>query len=68
MSKSNPLVDVLPAKYRRYVYALATAAAFLYALWLASNGDWRRFVAAILASLVSGTAHANTPKTPKKKG
>lgn len=57
---SNPLTDVVPAKARKYVYALAFVVANGYAVYQATQGDWAEFVAALTASLVPGTAYSNT--------
>lgn len=54
------LTDLIPAKYRRYVYAVAALLAFAYGLWEASNGDWHQFVVGLLGAIVSALAHANT--------
>jgi TRAP-type C4-dicarboxylate transport system permease small subunit len=58
---SNPLVDVLPPKYRRYAYALLSLAGLAYAAYTLAGGNWRVALGSLLASLVGGTAHANTP-------
>lgn len=57
---TNPLTDLIPAKYRRYVYAVAAAAMFVYGIYQATEGDWTAFVVALVGSLVPATAHANT--------
>ena len=59
---TNPLTDLIPAKYRRYVYAVAACILFVYGLYLAADGDWVAFALAIIGSLVPATAHANTAK------
>ena len=56
----NPLT-VIPAKYRRFVYAVLTLAALGLAAWKGAEGDWTEFVALLLGSLGFGTATANTP-------
>lgn len=64
----NPLAvltDLIPAKYRKYVYALAALAAFAYGIYEAAGGDWRQFGIALVGSLVSALAHANTDAAPK---
>jgi len=61
----NPLTDLIPARYRQYVYALATVAAFLYGLWQVSEGDWKQFGAAVAAALIGGLATSNTRSEPK---
>jgi len=54
------VLTLIPAKYRKYLYAAVALGAFLFGLWQASNGDWRQFVGALFAALVAATAHANT--------
>ena len=56
---TNPLT-LVPAKYRKYVYAAATIALFLYAVYQSVDGDWKKFAAALVAALITATAHANT--------
>lgn len=58
---TNPLAEVIPAKYRRYVYLVAAALLFGYALWEVAAGDIRTFIVSIVSSLVSGLAASNTP-------
>lgn len=57
---SNPLTEVIPAAYRRYVYLVAAAALFIYGLYEVSNGDVRTFVVSLVSALVSGLAASNT--------
>lgn len=57
---SNPLTDLLPAKYRKWVYRVAAAAAFIFGIWQLADGDWKQFVVGLLASLVPGLAASNT--------
>lgn len=56
------LTDLIPARYRRQVYALLTLAATVFAVYQASDGDWAAFVAGVLTALTGGMARANTPK------
>lgn len=60
----NPLsllADVIPAKARKYVYALVATALFVYSLWEVSGGDIKSFLIALGSSLVTALAAANTP-------
>ena len=63
---SNPLTELIPAQYRKYVYLVAAAALFVYGLWQVSAGDVKAFVVALVSALVSGLAASNTsaPSTP----
>jgi hypothetical protein len=54
------LTDLIPAKYRRYVYAIAALLAFAYGVWQAVDGDWRQFAISLIGSAVTALAHANT--------
>lgn len=56
----NPLTELIPAQYRKYVYVAAAAAVFVYGLWQASEGDWQAFVVALVGSLVPTLAASNT--------
>ncbi len=57
----NILTDVIPARYRRYVYAAVTLAALVWGAWEASQGDWQVFVGSLISALVTATAASNTP-------
>ena len=56
----NPLTDVLPAKVRKYVYALLALGALVLAAYQAAGGDWLEFAGLFLGSLGFGTASSNT--------
>lgn len=58
------LTDIIPAKYRKYVYAVGALAALGYGVYETVNGDWRAFVPAFAGALLSALAHANTSPTP----
>lgn len=57
---SNPLTDVLPAKVRRWIYAIVFLVGLILAVWTASDGDWLKFVAALAVALQSAMAGSNT--------
>jgi hypothetical protein len=59
---SNPLVDILPPKYRKAAYGVLALAGLLYSAYTVAGGDWHVALGSLFASLVLGTAHANTPK------
>ena len=64
---ANPLsllADVIPAAARKYVYALAAAALFVYSLWEVAGGDLRTFFVSLGSALVAALAAANTPASP----
>ena len=58
----NPLTEVLPAKARKYVYAVLALAALALGAYKVSGGDWLAFAGLLLGSLGFGTAASNTPK------
>lgn len=60
------LFDVIPVKYRRLTYLLATLALFVYGLWEASNGDWRTFAGSLLTALVTALAAGNSVPVGKE--
>lgn len=60
MATNNPLTELIPAQYRKYVYGVATLLAAVYALWQVSGGDWEQFAASGIAALVAGLATSNT--------
>ena len=55
----NPLTDVIPAKARKYVYAVVTLAALVYGAVEASNGDTRALIGSLIAALVTALAASN---------
>ena len=61
---TNPLTDVLPAKVRRYLYAAAFLAAWVFAIYQATQGDWKQFTGSLLAGLVPLLAASNTDVPP----
>lgn len=63
----NPLsllADVIPAKARKYVYAVVATALFVYSLWEVSGGDVKSFLIALGSAAVTALAAANTPAAP----
>lgn len=60
----NPLNDIIPARYRKVVYAVIALAALVFGIWQASDGDWTVFVGSLLAALVTATAASNTDVPP----
>ena len=65
---TNPLYEIIPAKARKYVYGLAFLAGLLWTLWQASEGDWKEFVGALVATLIPLLAASNTAvKSPPQR-
>jgi hypothetical protein len=56
----KPLIDIVSAKARKYIYAVLSAAVAVYGLWEASQGDWRAFGVAVATTVVALMATANT--------
>ena len=64
---ANPLsllADVIPAKARKYVYAIVATALFVYGLWEVAAGDVKSFLIALGTAAVTALAAANTPAAP----
>lgn len=61
---TNPLTDVLPAKARKYVYAVLALAALVLAAYQATQGDWLAFAVALVGALTGGTAASNVNPEP----
>jgi hypothetical protein len=57
----NPLYEVLPAKARKYVYAVLSLAALVFSVYQASGGDWVLLVGGLITALTAATAASNTP-------
>jgi len=57
---TNPLFDVIPAKARKYVYAVLALAAIVFAAYQVSDGDWVQLVGALIVALTGATAASNT--------
>lgn len=61
---NNPLTELIPAQYRKYVYSVAAAAVFVYSIYLGTEGDWVAFAVALVSSLVPTLAASNTGNVP----
>ena len=57
---TNPLYEVIPAKVRKYVYAVLALAAIVFAAYQASDGDWVQLVGGLIVALTGATAASNT--------
>lgn len=60
MNPMSMLTDLIPAKARKYVYAIAALLAFAYGVYSACDGDWTKFGTSLVVALVNALAHANT--------
>jgi hypothetical protein len=60
----NILIDIVPARYRKVIYALVALLALLFSIWQASNGNWEQFIFGVIASLTTTTASVNTIAQP----
>lgn len=60
----NALVDIIPPKGRKYLYAVLAAALAVYAIWQAVDGDWTQFSVALATALVNIMAAGNVNTTP----
>lgn len=61
----NPLTDLIPARYRKYLYALAFVASFVYAIYEANGHDWQRTIGALVGAVLAALAHGNTATASK---
>lgn len=57
---TNPLEDIVPASWRKKVYAILALAALIWAIYQTSEGDWTQFVSGLLVALTTATAASNT--------
>lgn len=55
----NPLTDLIPANYRKYIYLAASVASTVYGIWQATNHNWPAFAAGVVSALVTALAHGN---------
>lgn len=55
------LTNVIPSRYRQYVYAILTLVALVWGVYEASAGDWKSFVGGLIVALTTATAASNTP-------
>lgn len=60
--------DLIPAKYRKYLYALAALAAFVYGVYEANGHDWRKTAGALAGAFLLALAHGNTDAAPEVEG
>lgn len=61
------LIDLIPAKARKYVYAILTIVVFIYGVWQAAGGDWGQFIVSLVTSAVGTLATANTDVDPEDR-
>lgn len=54
------LIDLIPAKYRQYLYAVLSATVAVYGIWQAVEGDWTQFTVSLITALTGVLATANT--------
>lgn len=57
---SNPLKDLVPARYRKKVYAGLSLVAIGFTVYQAADGDIVQAVAGFVAALTGATASSNT--------
>lgn len=57
----NPLNNAIPAKYRKYTYALGFVGGLAYTAYSAAGGDVKQAVGGFVGSLVAALAASNTP-------
>lgn len=58
------LIDLIPAKQRKILYALLTVGVTLYGVWQVADGDWGQFIVSAVTALVGTLATANTNVKP----
>jgi len=68
MTMTNPLTNVLTPKVRAWLYAVLFVASTAFAVWQASDGDWKKFVGGVFAALMGLVAASNASPTPTKAG
>lgn len=56
----NALIDLIPAKGRKYLYAVLSGAVAVYGIWQAVEGDWTQFGVSVVTSVTALLATANT--------
>lgn len=54
------LLQMIPANYRKVIYAVLTALLAVYGVWRAVDGDWEQFVVSLFSAATTGMATANT--------
>jgi len=65
---SNPLTDIIPASWRRYIYALLFVAGIVYGAFVLADGDWRKAIGFLVASVLGGLMPASNIHSPEVKG
>lgn len=61
----NELLQLVPAKVRKYVYASLALLALVYAAWQASDGNWQVALGSLVTTLLGALANANVkPNEP----
>lgn len=57
----NPLTNAIPARYRKYTYAVGFVGTLAYGAYQASAGDWSTAIPSFVGSLITALAASNTP-------
>ena len=60
----NPLVDLIPARARKYVYGIILLSALVFGAWQASEGNITVFIGSVIAALVNALALSHTNTSP----
>lgn len=55
------LLKMVPAKARQWIYAILTAALFVWGMWEASNGEWKAFALGLVTAISLEMARQNVP-------
>lgn len=68
MNSTNPLVlldsllgDWASPRVRRLIHGLILLVAIIVSIWLAADGDWEKFIGALVAVFYAASNVANTP-------
>ena len=61
----NPLIDIIPASARKYVYAVIALAAFAWSVYESTDGNWKAFIAGLIVAASHSVAAANTNDGPQ---
>lgn len=57
----NPLENAIPAKYRKYAYAVGFVGSLAYGAYEAAGGDLKQAIPGFVGAVLAALAASNTP-------
>lgn len=65
---TNPLDEIVPARYRKAVYATIALLALIWTVYAAAGGNWQQFIGGLIVTLSHTVAASNTKDASSVNG